>query len=347
MPKKNEFNVTPGEPVGVIAAQSIGEPGTQMVLRSFHYAGIASAIATSGLPRLVEIVDARKKPATPFTYVYLNGRFAKDFGKAEELVKKISEVKLNDLVRRVLENFSKGTIILRLDPQKLEVNELTAKSVAAKLEKLAKVDTVSAGRTIMIKTHTKSAKQIRSLTVQLGKLTVNGIEGAGRAVVQMNKKSGEFYIITNNSNLVELMQLDGVDTARIYTNDIFEIYRVFGIEAARNAIAKELEETLAEQGISVDNRHLLILADAMTANGAIRNVGRRGLSGEKQSVFARAAYEETVKHLINAAAFGERDDMKGVTENVLVGKQIGLGTGNVTLAIKKEDIAKIKPKEKK
>jgi len=347
MATKKNFLVTPGEPVGVIAAQSIGEPGTQMVLRSFHYAGVASSIATSGLPRLVEIVDTRKKPATPFSYVYLKGKAAKDFDAAEQIVKKISEVRVNDVIKRILENFSKGTIMIRLDEQKLEANELTAKGIASKIEKLIKAECTAQGNSLLIKTHTKAAKQTRAMAVQIGKLTVNGIENAGRAVIKQDKKTEEFYLVTNNSNIGAIMQVDGVDTSRIYTNDIFEMYRIFGIEAARNTIAKELNIVLREQGINVDERHLYILADAMSASGSIKNVGRRGLSGEKESIFARAAYEETIKHLINAAAFGERDDMKGVTENVLVGKQIGLGTGTVTLAIKKEDISKISEKKGK
>lgn len=341
MAKKSDFNVTPGEPVGVIAAQSIGEPGTQMVLRSFHFAGVASSIATSGLPRMVEIVDARKKPATAFSYIYLESKVGKDFEKAEQVMKKISEVRVTDIARRLVENFSKGTITVRLDQQKMESNELTARGVASKIEKLAKVDTKASENNIIIKTHMKSAKQIRALLVQITKLNVNGIEGAGRAVVQQDKKSGEFFIVTNNSSLSDILKVEGVDANRTYTNDIFEMYRTFGVEAARNSIAKELVATLKEQGISVDPRHLYILADAMTAGGEITNVGRRGLSGQKESVFARAAYEETVKHLINAAAFGEKDPMKGITENVLVGKQILVGTGTVRLAIKKEDISKI------
>ncbi|MDE1825082.1 MAG: DNA-directed RNA polymerase subunit A'' [Candidatus Micrarchaeota archaeon] len=347
MARKNNFLVTPGEPVGVIAAQSIGEPGTQMVLRSFHYAGVASSIATSGLPRLVEIVDTRKKPATPFAYVYLKGKAAKDFETAEQIAKKINEVRVSDIARRVIENFSKGTITIKMDVQRLQANELTARGVGSKIEKLTKTESRANENAILINTHTKNAKQIRTMAVQIGKMTINGIEGAGRAVVQEDKKSGEFFIQTNNSSLSEIMQVEGVDTSRVYTNDIFEMYRIFGVEAARNTISRELSTTLREQGIAVDPRHLDILADAMTSNGAIKNVGRRGLSGEKESIFARAAYEETVKHLINAAAFGERDDMKGVTENVLIGKQIMLGTGTITLAIKKEDLAKISGKEKK
>lgn len=345
--KGNIFEITPGEPVGVIAAQSIGEPGTQMILRLFHFAGVAteSVIATAGLPRLVELVDAKKKPSTPFSYIYLEEKVKKNFEKATEIAKKIDEIKIGDLAKRAVENFSAGTIRIRLDPQVLETAELSARTVASKIEKLLNVETELEGNVITVKTHTKNLKAVRAGSVKLMKLTVNGIEGAGKAVVRQDLKTEEFYILTADSNIDLILPIDGVDRSRIYTNDIFKMYRVFGVEAARNALVKELKKLMEEQKIDVDDRHILLLADAMTFGGEIKNVGRHGLSGEKLSVFARAAYEETIKHLVNAAAFGEVDPMKGVTENILAGKQILLGTGTVSLAINKDDLAKIKPKK--
>ncbi len=345
--EKNAFKITPGEPVGVIAAQSIGEPGTQMILRLFHFAGVAteSVIATAGLPRLVELVDAKKKPSTPFSYVYLEDKVKNSFEKVAEIVKRIDEIKVRDLAKRTVENFSKGTIKARLDPQVLDTTELTAKGVASKIGKLLGVETETEGNVITAKMHTKNLKEIRAGSVKLMNLTVNGIEGAGKAVVRQDLKTGEFYILTADSNIDLILPIEGVDRSRIYTNDIFKIYQVFGVEAARNALAMELKKLMEEQRIDVNDRHLLLLADAMTFSGGIKNVGRHGLSGEKLSVFARAAYEETVKHLVNAAAFGEVDPMKGVTENILAGKQILLGTGTVSLAINKDDLAKIKPKK--
>ncbi len=342
----DEFKVRFSEPVGMMAAQSVGEPGTQMILRSFHFAGIESAIATSGLPRIVELVDAKKKPATPLATIYLDGKARTDIEEAEKVVKKITEIKMNALVRRIVENFAKGTIRILLSKQELESDEITPKQVADKLGKLMKLETSVEGFAISISMHTKNLKEIRATRVKIMRAVISGVEGAGKAVVQRDAKNGEFYVISAGSNIEGIMPIDGVDKKRIYTNDVFAIYRQFGIEAARNALARELQTTLDEQKISVDIRHLLLIADAMTASGAIKGVGRHGLSGEKHSVFARAAYEETVKHLINAAAFGEIDPMRGVTENILVGKQIPVGTGSVKLAIKKEDMAKISPKSK-
>ena len=342
-----KFQVDYGEPVGMIAAQSLGEPGTQMILRAFHFAGIESTIATSGLPRIVELVDARKKPETPITFVYLTGDAKRNISKAEAVLKKISEVKMNSVVRRVLENFSKGVIKLILDTQVMKANDITpsqlAQKVGKKLDAKTKVDD---NGNIMITLHTKKLTEIRSISVKLMKDVVQGIEGAGKAILQKDNKTDEFYIIAAGSNIEGIIEVDGVDKSRLYTNDVFAMYRQFGIEAARNTIVKELATTLKEQKIDVDPRHLMLIADAMTYSGSIKGVGRHGLSGQKQSVFAKAAYEETVKHLVNAAAFSEIDNMRGVTENILVGKQIPIGTGSVRLAIKKEDMQKTAAKKK-
>lgn len=343
---KDKNTIEYGEPVGMLAAQSLGEPGTQMILRAFHFAGIESTIATSGLPRIVELVDARKKPETPITFIYLTGEYKRSVGKAEQTLKKVSEVRMGIVVRRILENFSKGIIKLVLDAQVLKANELTpgqlAQKVAKKLDARTKVDKDG---NILVKLKTKKLTEVRSTSVKLMKDVVQGVEGAGKAVLQKDPKTGEFYIIAAGSNIGGIMDIEGVDKSKIYTNDVFAMCRQFGIEAARNTLVRELDTTLREQKINVDKRHLMLIADAMTYSGTIKGVGRHGLSGQKQSVFAKAAYEETVKHLVNAAAFSEVDYMRGVTENILVGKQIPLGTGSVHLAIKKEDMQKVKPKK--
>lgn len=339
--KEMNLNVQAGEPVGVIAAQSLGEPGTQMVLRTFHMAGFTTAIGTSGLPRIIELLDAKRKPSAPITRIYLKESYAKSFTKAEEAAKKISEVKMGSVMKRIVENFAKGKILVVLNVQSMQASGLTARQAAARLSKEVGAETrVGEHGNIIVNARTKNLKEIRAITVKITRSIVNGIEGAGKAMVAQDQKSGEFYLESAGSNIEPIMEVEGVDPSRIYTNDLFQAYKVFGIEGARNTLALELSKTLEEQEISVNNRHISLIADAMTADGTIQSIGRHGLVGKKESVFAKAAFEETIKHLINAAAFGQIDYMRGVTENILVGKQIPLGTGSVRLAIKKKESKK-------
>lgn len=335
--KKNGIRteISAGEPVGVIAAQSVGEPGTQMILKTFHLGGIVSTITTTGLPRIVELLDAKKKPSNPISYIYLEASKSKDFAKAEEMAKKISEVRLKNITRRIEENFSQGKILITLDVQVLEQSELTARGVAAKLAKQFGVDAhVTSEGNIEVSAHTRNLKGIRSMAVKMRDALISGVDNAGRAVVSQ-ERSGEYFVQSAGSNIEQIALVEGVDKARLYTNDVFEMYRVFGIEAARNTLIYELMKTVEEQDITLDPRHIMLIADAMTSNGTVQSIGRHGLVGRKESVFARAAFEETIKHIVNAAAFGEVDHMRGITENILIGKQIPLGTGSVKLAVKR------------
>jgi len=160
------------------------------------------------------------------------------------------------------------------------------------------------------------------------------VEGIKRVVIR--KEGDEYILYTEGSSIKKVMQFEGVDPARIKTNNISEIGEVLGIEAARNAIINEATDTLREQGLSVDVRHIMLVADIMTVDGELKQIGRHGVSGEKASVLARAAFEVTVNHILDAAIRGDIDDLKGVTENVIVGQPIQLGTGDVTLvAIKR------------
>ena len=107
-----------------------------------------------------------------------------------------------------------------------------------------------------------------------------------------------------------------------------------GIEAARNAIIHEALSTLQEQGLDVDIRHLMLVADIMTFSGEIRSIGRYGVAGSKSSILARAAFEETIKHLIRAAIRNESDYFNGIFENVMIGQVIPSGTGMFDLLAK-------------
>jgi DNA-directed RNA polymerase subunit A" len=339
---KNSRNVVPGEAAGTVAAQSIGEPSTQMMLRTFHAAGITSVIATRGLPRIIELVDARKKPKFPSMIITLEKGVAKNYEKAREIWRKMEEVKVSNVIKSFDENFRNGTLVLHLDPEKLSFYEMTGRTIAAKLSKREDVSAELEGEDIKIKAKKKeSIRAIRTVFVHVLNSAIIGIPGVSKALIQQND-DGTFYITTAGSNLDEVMKIDGIEKWNIYSNDQFEVARVYGVEAARNLLAHELIATIKDEGITVSFRHIGLLADAMTYTGAIRSAGRHGIAGDKDSVLARAAYEETVKHFINAGVFGEKDQLNGVAENILIGKQIGLGTGRIKLAVKKDDIKKLK-----
>jgi len=320
--------VEPCEAVGVVAAQSIGEPGTQMTMRTFHYAGVAEINVTLGLPRLIEIVDARKIPSTPTMTIKLNQDYAHDRDLAREVAWAIESTSLLHL-GSVATDLAEMNVIIELNPGALEQRKITAEEVSARLKEETGLDVDQKENLLVMVPEEPSYRELLQLVEKIKKISLKGVEGIRRVVI---RKEGEEYILyTEGSSLKKVMQFEGVDPTRIKTNNINEIGEVLGIEAARNAIINEATDTLREQGLSVDVRHIMLVADIMTVDGEVKQIGRHGVSGEKASVLARAAFEVTVNHILDAAIRGDVDDLRGVTENVIVGQPIQLGTGDVTL----------------
>ncbi|MEM4368832.1 MAG: DNA-directed RNA polymerase subunit A'', partial [Candidatus Woesearchaeota archaeon] len=158
----------------------------------------------------------------------------------------------------------------------------------------------------------------------------------------------EYVIITSGSNLRKILELDFVDQTRTTTNDIFEIAEVLGIEAARRAILEEVNKVVAAQGLNVDIRHIMLVADTMCAGGTIKGVTRYGVVSEKASVLARASFETPIKHIIDASLIGEVDELNSIVENVMINQPMPVGTGLPSLVTKiiKEAMAKPEGKEK-
>lgn len=323
--------IEPGEAVGIVAAQSIGEPGTQMTMRTFHYAGVAELNVTLGLPRLIEILDVRKNPSTPMMTIYLEPEIAKDREKAREVANKIEATYLKDLADLEVD-LRNMKILIKPDREALKRKGLTFEELKDRIEKSLKEEFEQEGENLVVKVSEPSYKQLMDVFEKLRDLVVMGIKEIKRVII---RKEGEEYVLyTEGSSLKKVMKVKGVDFSRTLTNDIFEIYEVLGIEAARSAIIKEALSTLEEQGLEVDVRHIMLLADVMTADGELRQIGRHGVAGEKQSILARAAFEMTVNNLLDAAMRGEIDYLKGITENIIIGQPIKLGTGDVELVAK-------------
>jgi DNA-directed RNA polymerase subunit A" len=332
----SEGLIEPGEAIGIVAAQSIGEPGTQMTLRTFHFAGIRELNVTLGLPRLIEIVDAKKVPSTPMMTIYLTDEYKRDKEKALEVARKIEYTKVENVVASTSIDIASMSIILQLDEEMLKDKGVTIDDVKKAISKLKLGDfeiTESENGVLTISfSNIDSIGALFKLRDKILNAKIKGIKGIKRAIVQ--KRGDEYVIITDGSNLAGVLGIKGIDISKIETNNIREIEEVFGIEAAREMIVREISKVLAEQGLDVDIRHILLVADVMTRTGVVKQIGRHGVTGEKSSVLARAAFEVTVKHLLDAAARGDLEEFKGVVENIIIGHPIKLGTGMVELTMK-------------
>jgi DNA-directed RNA polymerase subunit A" len=335
-----ESRVDPLDPVGTVSAQSIGEPGTQMTMNTFHYAGVAEIDVTQGLPRLIELVDARKEPDTPMMTVYLDEEYAEDRERAHEVVWNIEATRILQL-GDVSTNVADMLVQISLNEDTLDERWPTvddpvevAGEIADTIESALGVETQQDGLMLQFGPDEPSYRDLLQLVEELREVVFKGIEDVSRVVIRKEEtdQGEEFVLYTEGSDFGTVLEIEGVDASRCTCNNIHEINRNLGIEAARESIIEETMDTLREQGLDdVNIRHLMLVADIMTNEGEIAAIGRHGISGAKDSVLARAAFEVTVSHLLDAAIHGEIDHLDGVTENVIVGKPIKLGTGDVDL----------------
>ncbi len=328
--------IDPGEAIGIVTAQSIGEPSTQMVLRSFHYAGLREFSMALGLPRMIEIVDARRKPSRPMMTVYLMGEYARDGEKALEIAKKIQLVTIENVAKSVDIDYISGTIVIELDPQQLKYWNLTINDVKKALDRIRGkgAEVKIEGNHIIITLQEVDPVKLRKVRDKVLQTRLAGIKNVKKALAR--KEGDEWVIRTEGTNLEAVLTMEGVDYRRTISNDIHEVAEVLGIEAARTVIMRELKKVLDEQGLTVDPRHIMLVADVMTWSGRVKQVGRHGVAGEKESPLARAAFEVTVRNLVEAALRGEVEKFRSVVENVIAGKYVPVGTGMVELMMEYE-----------
>lgn len=386
--------VNPGEMVGVLAAQSIGEPATQMTLNTFHFTGVASKNVTLGVPRLKEILNVASDIKTPSMQVFLqSGDHSMEAAKTlrslvehtnlrsvtamteifydPEITTTLIEedadmIEAHYLVPEGNEDLDRQTrwvLRITLDRQKMLDKELRVEDVSERLKEEYADDLV-----VVFSDNNADEQVIRVRSIRdkdddadddmeedvmlkrlethlLDKLTIRGVPGIERAFITsharlvempdgaLKSKQGdadceESYLDTTGTALRQVLAVEGVDTRRTTTNQLHQIIDVFGIEAARSALLSELTNVLAFDGSYVNHRHLALLVDVMTYRGSIAAVTRHGINRADTGALMRCSFEETVEILLEAAATGELDDCRGISENVMLGQLAPMGTGH-------------------
>ena len=330
----NDTSVAAGESVGIISAESIGEPGTQMTMNTKHFSGVAEMNVTTGLPRIIEIADARKKISTPSMEVYLD-----ETVKSEEdvfgFVRLLKESPLESYAKEISINLAEGLIEVTIDESAAKDSKITVEEIHAIVKKAFKTNTVKVKDsvvTVKAKPKENDLVNIYKLREKVRKLYVSGVKGITHVLPV--KRDDEYVLITSGSNLKDVLKLEGVDVTRVSSNDLYEIEAQLGIEAARQAIINEMMAVIESQGLDVDIRHIMLVADIMVVNGTVKGVTRYGVVSEKSSVLARASFETPIKHIIEAALVGEEDHLTSIVENVMLNQPIPTGTGLPRLRVK-------------
>jgi DNA-directed RNA polymerase subunit A" len=322
--------VAPGEAIGIITAQSIGEPSTQMVLNVFHSAGVSEMQVTQGLPRLIEIVDARKTPSTPTMEIYLE-KDSDNEKNARTIAEKIKETKFGEVIDKVKINFGEKKIEALISPESLKMIHISMAELAETMKEAGYVNKFKEN-TIVFSDPKSDFKQLYKLKEKLKTIQVSGVKGISQILVV--KRENHFVILTAGSNLENIFTIKGIDKTRTTTNDIHEINKVLGIEAARQSVINEIRKTIEAQGLDIDIRHLKLIADAMCTIGDVAGSTRMGIIGQKSSVLARASFETPIKHFVNATLKSTKDELASVIENIILNQPIPVGTGLPGLLVK-------------
>lgn len=323
--------LAPGEAIGIVTAQSFGESSTQMVLNVFHSAGVAEMQVTQGLPRIIEIFDARKKPSTPAMEIHLDKEYNTEEG-AKVIAEKIKETKLSEIASEINVDFGSKKIEVVVDLDALKRTHLDMEGLIDSLEdKSVKVKRKGESG-ITFDLEGNDFKTIFKYRQKIKDSIISGVKGIENVLVV--KRDSNYVILTSGSNLKGILAFKGVNSNKVETNDLHEIREILGIEAARRAIINEVNKVLVSQGLDIDPSHSELIADAMTSSGVIKGVTRTGIISDKSSILARASFETPVKHFVNASRTGKKDKLNSVIENIILNQPVPVGTGLPGLLVK-------------
>ena len=349
--------VPPGEAIGPIGAQSISEPGTQMTLKTFHFAGVSSMNVTLGVPRLREIINASKNISTPI----ITAQLVQDNNKIGARVVKaiIEKTTLGQVSSYIKEVYAPSKCYVSVDLDVKAIDQLKLNIDVYSVRKAILKGVVGHTRPAILRSlkdcHVKVKKGSKSklriyipeasdkprstpppvyfamqaLKVALPNVIVQGIPSVNRAVINEEDKDGvtSYHLLVEGYGLAEVMGAPGIDGRRTTTNHVIEVEQTLGVEAARTQISSEISYIMNAYGIGIDSRHLLLLSDVMTFKGEVLGITRFGVSKMKESVLMLASFEKTTDHLFDAAAHGRADSIVGVSECIIMGIPIPLGTG--------------------
>ena len=386
----------PGECVGAVAAQSVGEPATQLTLNTFHHAGVSAKNATLGIPRLTELVNCSHHPKTPNMVVYFKSPMNTKLHYILELQTKFAPVSLSRLVDSVsfkffelapqYESFSAfpdpdidhisgglfACIVLKRNicfelrisiativnsmygafpknqhgsyriiyPENSDgasnLIYIAAPSALVSDSPISEQPLVFTGD---IFCHPLYSKLYDTVTGLISNLCIGGMDGIEASTISRNKRKryqkhilaidSEWVAYVKGSRLLDMCQLKDVDSSRIYSNDIHDTRKTFGIEMARNSMKNEIRSVLQFDGSYLNIRHIALLVDWMTFQGRLVPFTRFGLSQMSNSVLKLASFERVMHFIVNGAIEETYDDCRGCSERIILGQPVRVGTGSI------------------
>lgn len=353
----NSAKIQPGESVGIVTAQSIGERQTQMTLDTFHSAGAALKTVIAGVPRFSELMSATRNPKVVTTTVYPVNKYNSVSELRTDIGCTLQTVALGDLLNdTVIDEDAElpqwycayeamyGTeykrhshcLTLMFDVEKLFVQKIDLEKIAEKIESqyddLACVfSPTMIGRIDVYVDVTNVGESnareymLNVVSAQLMALVVSGVSGITE--VYYEKKDGEWIVETRGTNLLKLFNNPLVDATRTVSNEMWEIVSVLGIEAAREFLINEFGECISSDGTYINKCHTQLLVDVMTHGGSIMSVSRYGHGKSKCGPLAKASFEKSLDNFLKAGVTSEVERTTSVSGSIMLGKIASCGTG--------------------
>ena len=339
-----------GESVGVVAAQSIGERQTQSTLDTFHSAGLTVETVVTGVPRFTELLNATHDPKSVMRTIYLNDT-VESIGEMREIVKdKVVYLELADIIKSYVyqEEISEeswysdfeliygndfrslGKVIkISLDFDKIYEYKLCLKKVSKIIEEAFDVKCVFSPswlNQIDVFVNEETAESIDDFLPSLKKIKIAGIDDI--LSVNYRKQGDEWYMIVHGSGSFNtLINLDFINKNRILSNNMWDIYEMFGIESARQFLIDEFMNVVSSDGTYINIRHVMIMVDIMTYTGSITSISRYGINRKEVGVLSKASFEESLDNFLKAGMFTDLETTNAVSSAIMCGKTPRLGTG--------------------
>lgn len=373
----SKSQVSAGECVGVLAAQSIGERNTQLVLNSFHHSGISNATVTTGVPRLQELLNTTKNPKSVVTRIFFHTKF-NSLAEIRDIVRpQLLHTVLNDLILSIdlkldlkldsnykkdkkwydlffymnpslLDQFKTMThsISIHLNPEQLYFRRLTVNTISKKLgssfqdivcidspESLGCIDVWFNSNLIkdVVPSSSQSDEELiycfktQVLIPNLKQISIAGINGIQQLFFQQHHKYG-WYSEANGSNLLECFKIPFIDCVHTWSNNMWEIMNVLGIEAVREFLIQEFLFVISSDSF-INVRHIHLIVDVMLYTGNITSISRYGVQRNQSGPLTKASFEETLDNFLKAGLYGDVETTQGISASIICGKPSTAGSG--------------------
>ena len=385
--------VHPSEMVGVVAAQSIGEPLSQCTLNTFHLSGVGSASkATRGVPRIEELTRVTKNVKAPSVTVFLKPEHAQNKAICLQVKNKLETTTFKHIIKtskiffdpsdtettisndanvvqmykdfQIENNCDRASapwlLRLELDRQKMlevglttiELNHALKNQFNNRISCIFSDDNAE-DVIFRIKLYEDVSEETTDMLTDLKALEstildniiLKGVEKLQSASLEKEKKvlynpetrafekTFEYKLYTEGTNLLQVLCMPYIDGTRTVSNDVNEIYKIFGIEAARQCLYNEILAVITDAKVNVNYRHLALLVDTMTSKGAMMSIDRHGINKGDIGPLAKCSFEEVNDVLVKAGVFSEIDRVNGVSANIMLGQIAPCGTGDTEILI--------------